>query len=122
MVVATAADPGKSRPSKGPEPVTVTVTERFALPPGPVQVSAYVVVAVSAPVLAVPLIARAPLQPFAAVHAVAPVVDQVRVEELPLVTLPGFALRLTVGTGGVTVTVVVWFADPPAPAPVQVRV
>ena len=85
----------------------MTVTERFVLPPGPVQVNANVVVAARAPVLVVPLVARAPLQPFDAVQVVALVVDQVSVEESPLPTLPGFALRFTVGAGGVTATVVV---------------
>jgi hypothetical protein len=85
-----------------------------------VQFSAYVVVAAKAPVLAVPLVARAPLQPFDAVQVVALLVDQVSVEELPLATLPGLALRLTVGPGGVTVMLIVWFAEPPAP--LQVRV
>ena len=77
-------------------------------------------VAASAPVLAVPLVAFAPLQPFDAVQAVAFDVDHVSVEELPLVTLVGFAPRFTVGIGGVTVTVVVWLAEPPAP--LQLRV
>ena len=75
---------------------------------------------VSAPVLAVPLVALTPLQPPDAVHAVAFVVLQVSVDEAPLATLAGLMPRLTVGAGGVTVTVTVWFAEPPGP--VQVRV
>jgi hypothetical protein len=55
------------------------------------------------------------------VQVVALVVDQLRVEALPLATLPGLALRLTVGSGGVTVTVVVWLADPAAPVQVNVK-
>jgi hypothetical protein len=41
-----------------------------------------------------------------ATHAVALVKDQARVAALPLVTVPGLALRVTVGGGEVTVTVV----------------
>jgi hypothetical protein len=52
--------------------VTVTVVDAAGLvPPDPAQVSEYVVVAVSAPVLCVPLVARVPFQPPLAVHAVA---------------------------------------------------
>src|SRR5258706_10011677 len=51
---------------------------------------------------------------------VALVEDQVRVEAAPLATDVGFAVRDTVGTGGVTVTVAA--ALPVPPAPVQARV
>ena len=61
----------------------------------------------------------APDQDPEAVHAVALVADQVRVELLPLATVPGLAERLIVGTGCVTVTVADCAALPPAP--VQVR-
>ena len=46
--------------------------------------------------------------------------DQIRVEAAPLATDVGFAVRDTVGTGGVTVTVAA--ALPVPPAPVQARV
>jgi hypothetical protein len=91
------------------------------VPPAPVQLNAYTVVALRAPVDFDPLIASEPLQPPDAVQAVALVEDQVRVDALPLVTLEGLALNDTVGAEGAeTVTVVDCDAEPPVP--VQVRV
>lgn len=51
-----------------------TVTLSDALPPAPVQVSVNVVVALSAPVEAEPMVDLEPVHPPLAVHAVAPVV------------------------------------------------
>jgi len=59
--------------------LTLTVADCAALPPDPVQVSVYWVVAVSAAVLCVPLTGCAPLQAPEAVQAVAFVEDQVSV-------------------------------------------
>jgi len=56
-------------------------------------------------VACVPFTALAPDQAPLAVHAVALVEDQVRVEPLPLATVLGLAVRLTVGAGAVTETV-----------------
>ena len=67
-----------------------------------------------------PLLASAPLQPPEAVHAVALVEDQLNVEPLPLVTVLGLALKLTVGAAEVTVAVADWLPLPPGP--LQVRV
>jgi hypothetical protein len=79
----------------------------FAEPPGPEQVSVKVVVVVSAPVDWLPLVALAPLQPPLAVQLVALVELQVSVAALPLVTLVGDAVSVTVGGGAAaTVTVV----------------
>ena len=64
-------------------------------------------VALSAPVEALPLVALAPLQPPDAVHEVALVVLQVRFDVLPLETLAGFAASVTVGSDGGGVTGVV---------------
>ena len=77
----------------------------------------------SAPVLKVPLTARAPVQPFEAVQAVALVLDQVSVAVAPLATRGRRGAEVTVGTGmtGVTVTVALAGAEVP-PAPVQVSV
>ena len=62
--------------------------------------------ALIAPVLALPLVGSLPDQPPDAVQLVAFVEDQLRVEAEPLLTVPGLALRLTVGLGGAdTVTV-----------------
>jgi len=67
-----------------------------------------------------PLKVLLPDQPPEATHEVALVDDQVRFEALPLVTVLGLALRLTVGAGVVTVTVVDCAALPPAPVQVSV--
>ena len=79
--------------------VTVTVADCAELPPAPVQVSVYVAFAVRAPVDWEPLVAWLPDQPPEAVHEVAFVVDQLRVELLPLAMELGLTARLTVGAG-----------------------
>ncbi len=84
--------------------VTVTVPDCAALPPAPVQVSVYVAFALSAPVDCEPLVGSLPDQPPEAVQAVAFVVDQFKVELLPLTTELGLAARLTVGAGPGEVT------------------
>jgi hypothetical protein len=91
-----------------------------AEPPAPVQLNVNVPLAVSAPVAAVPDVALAPDQAPEAVHEVALVVLHVNVELPPDTTLVGFALKLTVGAGVVTVTVA--DAEPLPPVPVQLRV
>jgi hypothetical protein len=99
--------------------VTMTVAVAAGLaPPGPVQVSEYVVSAVRAAVLWLPLVASGPLQPPDAVHAVALVELQVSVEAPPLPTLGGFADSVAMGTA-LTVTVTVAAGLVP-PDPVQV--
>jgi hypothetical protein len=87
--------------------VTVTVTVRPPVPPGPVQVSVKSEVALSAPVDWLPLVALAPVQVSDAVQLVASVELHVKVEAWPVVIEPGFAASATVGAGGVTVTVTV---------------
>jgi hypothetical protein len=77
---------------------TVTVAVATLLAPSePVQVSEYDVVAMRAPVLWLPLVASAPLQPPDAVHDVASVELQVSVEASPLLTEVCAALRDAVG-------------------------
>lgn len=66
-----------------------------------------------------PLVASLPLHPPDALHEVALVVDQDSVELLPLVIVLGLALKLTVGAGAVTDTVVDCVALPPAPVQVS---
>jgi len=61
--------------------------------------------AASAPVDCVPLTALVPDQAPEAVQAVAFVDDHVRLELLPLATVLGLAVRVTVGAGAVTETV-----------------
>jgi hypothetical protein len=84
---------------------TVTVADCVADPPAPVQVSMYLVAAVSAAVLFEPLIASDPLQPPEAVHAVALVADQLNIDAAPLLSVLGFAVSVTAGAGLVTDTV-----------------
>ena len=80
----------------------------LVMPPAPVQLNAKLVVTVSGPVDALPLVSCAPDQPPDAVQLVALAVLQVSVEEPPLDTVLGFALNVRVGAGGgLTVTVTV---------------
>jgi hypothetical protein len=100
-------------------PGTVTVAAATLLvPPAPTQVKEYVVVAVSATVLWVPLVLNVPLQPPEAVHEVALTELHVSVEAPPLATDVGFAVSVTVGAC-ITVTVAVATLLVPS-APVQV--
>jgi hypothetical protein len=66
-----------------------------------------------------PLIALAPDQPPAAVHAVALVEDQVKTALLPLAIVLGLAANEIVGAGAVTDTVVDCVALPPVPVQVS---
>ncbi len=79
--------------------VTVTVVEALPLPPIPVHVSVKVVLAVKVLVVAVPAVARDPVQPPLAVQPVALVELQVSVEVLPDTTEVGLAAIVTVGAG-----------------------
>ena len=79
--------------------VTATVAACVALPPGPVQVIEYVAFVLRAPVDCEPLTDLLPDQAPPAVHAVALLDDQLRVELLPLLTVLGLALKDTVGAG-----------------------
>lgn len=69
-----------------------------------------------------PFVDLVPLQPPDAVQAVAFVAVHASVVELPLKTVVGFALSVTVGGVGpaATVTVTVCAAVPPAPLHVRV--
>ena len=96
-------------------PLTVTVALCAAEPPVPVQVKAYVVSVVRAWVECEPLVGSAPVHAPEAVHDVALVEDQARVEAPPLVTLDGLALSVTMGAGAATVTLADWAAEPPVP-------
>jgi hypothetical protein len=76
--------------------------------------------AVSAPVDTEPLTGWLPDQAPEAAHEVALVEDHVRVAALPLVSVLGLAVSVTVGGGDVTVTVADCAALPPAPVQVKV--
>jgi hypothetical protein len=93
------------RDTLGVPAATVTVADCEALPPGPVQVRTYLVVAFSAAVLIEPLVASDPLQPPDPVHAVAWVEVQVSRDFAPLFTVLGLAVKVTAGAAGVTETV-----------------
>jgi hypothetical protein len=80
-----------------------------------VQLRVKTVLCNSAPVLLVPLVASAPLQPPEAVHELALVEDQVKLELPPLLTAIGFAFKVIVGKAGVTDTTTDCDADPFAP-------
>ncbi len=96
------------------------------MPPAPVQLSVNVLLVVRAPVdTLLPEVALVPDHAPLAVQPVALVEDQVSALALPLVTLAGLALIVTVGAGvvaAVTVTVVDWAAVPPAPVQLSVKV
>jgi len=77
------------------------------------------VVAVSAPLDCEPLIALLPDQPPEPVQEVALVDDQLNVDALPLATVLGLAVKLTVGAGAVTETVADCVALPPVPVQVS---
>ena len=81
--------------------VVVVVVVVELVPPGPAQVNTYVVSALNAPVLCVPLVATAPDHPPDAVHDVALVELHVSDEVPPPATLVGFAANVTVGAGPV---------------------
>jgi hypothetical protein len=100
--------------------LTDTVADCAALPPGPVQLSVYVALAVSAPVDWVPFTALVPDQAPEAVQEVVFVVVQFNVALLPLVMALGPTLKLTVGAGDLIDTVTDWVAVPPVPEQVRV--
>jgi len=77
------------------------------------------VVVVSAPLDCEPLIALLPDQPPEPVQEVALVDDQLNVDALPLATVLGLAVKLTVGAGAVTETVADCVALPPVPVQVS---
>jgi hypothetical protein len=85
-----------------------------------VHVNVKDVVALSAAVATVPLAARLPLQPPEAVQLLALVELHESVEVCPEFTVPGFALRVTVGAAAcVTETTALAWDEPPAPAHVS---
>jgi hypothetical protein len=90
------------------------------MPPAPLQLKVNFVVALSAAVTCEPVVVWAPLQPSEALHEVAFVDDQVKVELAPLLTVVGFAAKLTAGAGVLTDTVADCAALPPTPLQVNV--
>lgn len=72
---------------------------------------------VSVPVLAVPVVARAPPQAPLAVQLVAPVDDQLRLAAPPDATDVGVAAKVTVGPGGAEFGFTFGAASPLEPPP-----
>jgi hypothetical protein len=99
----------------GAELTVIVAVAVVLVPPGPAQVSEYDVFVLRAPVLRLPLIASAPVQPPEAVHAVALVELQVSVEALPAATMVGLAVSVAVGTGFTVIAVVAAALVPPGP-------
>ena len=77
--------------------ITVTIALCVAVPPAPVQARVYVPVVVRLASVCVPDVALVPDHALDAVQEVALVLDQVSVDELPLVTDVGDAERVMVG-------------------------
>jgi hypothetical protein len=78
---------------------TFTVTLAVALgPPEPLHVNVYTALAVSAPVLCVPLVALVPLHAPDAVHEVALDAVQASSALAPLATTTGLAVMVTTGS------------------------
>lgn len=110
---------------------TVTVTDRVAAPPGPVQDKVKVLVAINGPLDCEPDVALSPDHAPEAAHELALVDDQVSIDVPPLVTVVGLAPSDTVGTAGggdpTTTTVTDCVMAPPLPehvkenAPLEVR-
>ena len=101
--------------------LTDTVVDWAALPSVPVQVSAYVALAVRAPVDCEPLTGLVPDQAPEAVQEVALVEVQLNVELPPLATVLALAAMLTVAVFfALTVTFVDWAAVPPSPLQLKV--
>jgi hypothetical protein len=104
--------------------VTVTVEIAGLVPAAPVHVSVKLVVALSGPVLALPFVGSAPLQPPEAVHAIVFAELHISVAALPICTVMGFAFSEAVGVGAVTaiVTAAIAAEVPVAPAQLSVKV
>lgn len=68
----------------------------------------------------VPLNATSPLQPPEAIHLVALVEFQVKLELAPLLTVVGVADSVTVGAGSVTRTSADCEAEPPVPVQLSI--
>jgi hypothetical protein len=98
--------------------VTVVVAA-VLVPPLPAQINTYVVLAVNAPVLWLPLAAFVPLQPPEAVHDVALVELQVSVEVPPLAIGVGLADSVAVGMVPIVTVAVTTALIPPGPVHVS---
>lgn len=102
---------------------TTTVTDRVAVPPGPVQDKVKVLVTVKASLDCDPAVVLLPDHAPEAAHELALVDDQVSVDMPPLVTVVGLALSVTAGAAGggdpTTTTVTDCVVGPPRPEHVK---
>jgi hypothetical protein len=103
--------------------LTVTATERLALPPAPLQTRVNVVAVINRPVGSLPDVAFRPNQPSNAWQPSASVDDHVSVVLPFRPTLVGLAASETVGAGGggwlSTTTVTARVVMPPKPRQVR---
>jgi hypothetical protein len=105
------------------------MTERVAVPPLPLQASVNVLVAASGPTLWEPAVDLLPLHAPEAEHELALEDDQLSVDEAPLETVAGLALRETDGAAGAgdgadggDTGAVSGPDDPPPPQPAAITV
>lgn len=99
-----------------------TSARASTVPPGPVHASPNDALAVSAAVVTVPCVARAPDQPPDAVQVVALVADHSSCAVVPTAMAAGVATSVTTGNGCVTLTVTCAVTLPPAPLQASVNV
>jgi len=103
----------------GLELLTVTTTLVEVLPLLLLQFREYVTEDCSGPVLYVPPVALLPLQPPEAVHDEALLDFHDKVLAFPGLTVLGDATKLTMGDGGLELTVTVVLVDDVPPVPLQ---
>jgi hypothetical protein len=100
--------------------IVIVAVAAVLVPPAPVHVNEYVVLAVSVPVGWLPLVAFVPAKvPPVAVQDVALVELQVSVEVPPLAIDVGFAVSVAVGTGAMVTVADAAVLVPPAPVHVN---
>ena len=116
--VPVSGDPLAVALSPGGSAVTVTIAFFTIVPPLPVTVNVYVVVAVGETIFE-PFRLTAPM-PLSSDTEVASVVDQVSVDDEPVGIDAGVAENVAVGAGALTVTLALLVIVPPLPVTVRV--
>jgi hypothetical protein len=94
---------------------TLTTAVASELPPGPAQASEYAVALRTAPVLLLPLVPTAPLQPPDAAHDVALLEVHVNVALPPAATTAGAAVKVTTGMEMMVTVATIGAVLPPRP-------
>ena len=95
--------------------IRLTVVLALEVPPGPEQLSEYVVAADTGPVLCVPLRLWVPLHAPDAVQEVALLEVHTKVAVLPADTAGGEAVKVTMGTGKMVTVALAGTENPPGP-------